>query len=328
MDGGANCHVLNDIHLFILFYKKEIDCTLACGEKTRFQGVGIAVVEIAPELYVVLAPCYLAAQDDVCTISTGALKQYSKCKRATHEAMESLFIETAEGKCANIKTQVASGLDYVRLCIHHFRQPLQTKSQRNPHLLVKPKLVFRSLIPNHNNELPKPEVHAAALQDRSQLAAYLHLKFGHQNMDYICQSIKNGHIKGLPKNIPDLKYDCPVCKIAAAPQLPRGNPVDHTPVRKGVRFHADFAIINCESICLFKSVLLIVELTTHQKWAFTTLSRNPPIQIMSYFVGHLRRQGYPVLELRVDKDGALARSTNFMHLIVKVLQMTVQTTGG
>ena len=120
MDGGANCHVLNDIHLFILFYKKEIDCTLACGEKTRFQGVGIAVVEIAPELYVVLAPCYLAAQDDVCTISTGALKQYSKCKRATHEAMESLFIETAEGKCANIKTQVASGLDYVRLCIHHF----------------------------------------------------------------------------------------------------------------------------------------------------------------------------------------------------------------
>ena len=75
VDGGANCHVLNNIHLFMLFYKKEIDCTLACGEKTRFQGVGIAVVEIAPELYVVLAPCYLAAQDDVCTISTGALKQ-------------------------------------------------------------------------------------------------------------------------------------------------------------------------------------------------------------------------------------------------------------
>ena len=113
MDGGANCHVLNNIHLFILFYKKEIDCSLACGEKTRLQGVGIAVDELAPKHFVVLAPCYLATQDDVCTISPGAMKQYSKCKRATHEAMESLFVETANGKCSFIKSEVAAGLDYI-----------------------------------------------------------------------------------------------------------------------------------------------------------------------------------------------------------------------
>ena len=69
----------------MILCKKEIGCTLANGEKSRFQGIGIAVVELEPGNFVLLAPAYLSKKDDVNTISPGALKRYSKCTEATHE---------------------------------------------------------------------------------------------------------------------------------------------------------------------------------------------------------------------------------------------------
>ena len=42
----------------------------------------------------------------------------------------------------------------------------------------------------------------------------------------------------------------------------------------------------------------------------------------------MRQQGYPVSVIRVDEEGGLARSANFMQLCVQELQINVQTTGG
>ena len=67
-----------------------------------------------------------------------------------------------------------------------------------------------------------PLVAAARAKANDSLAMHLHLKFAHQNMDYIRRTAKLGQIEGLPQNISDLKYDCPLCKIAAAAKLPRG----------------------------------------------------------------------------------------------------------
>ena len=94
VDGGANCHVLTEEKWFIILFRKEINCTLACGEKSRFQGIGIAVVEISPGTFITLAPAYLSTKDDVCTISPGALKKYSNCIEAKHEALKYLQITT------------------------------------------------------------------------------------------------------------------------------------------------------------------------------------------------------------------------------------------
>ena len=123
----------------------EIKCTLACGEKSRFQGIGIAIVEVSHGSFVILAPAYLSTKDDVCTISPGALKRYSKCSEASHEALEYLKITTSNKRTVMIKVETAAGLDYVKLKVHHFKRPMKTKLQRNPFLFVRPKqLIFRS----------------------------------------------------------------------------------------------------------------------------------------------------------------------------------------
>ena len=52
---------------------------------------------------------------------------------------------------------------------------------------------------------------------------------------------------------------------------------------------------------------------------------------MRWLVNNMRRQGYALLEMRVDEDGSLARSTNFMKLCVeelKMSKMSVQIIGG
>ena len=388
MDGGANCHVFNDAKHFILLYKKTVKCTLACGEKTNFQGIGIAIAEV-DGVFIILAPSYLSTKDDVCTISPGALKRYSKCKKATHEALEYLEIVTNKNQKIRIKADQAAGLDYVKIKIHHFKRPMRTKAERNPHFSVKPKLLLKTSRRVDDQDIAEqPQVHfiTRSMANRSKnqtstesehhvhtkacnhkhsktndepaestatdeesvepkevdmkiskeqgskngarLAYYLHCKFGHQNMDYVQKSVTKGNVKGLPKKIPKLLFDCPICKIASAPRVPRGGLVDHTEMRKGVCIHADFLIFNTVSVRKFVSAFLVKESTTRRCWGFPTRSRRPPIEIMRFVVNHLRRQGYPVNILRVDEDGALCKSSNFMKVCVEELEMVVQGTGG
>ena len=145
VDGGANFHIFNEECYFIVLYRKEIPCTLANGEKSRFQGVGIAVREISPGNFVLLAPSYLSMKDDVCTISPGALKWYSKCIEAMYKAIEYLKITLQNKQSVKMKVETAAGLDYVKLILHRFRRPMKTKLQRNPFLRMKPKqFIFRS----------------------------------------------------------------------------------------------------------------------------------------------------------------------------------------
>ena len=42
----------------------------------------------------------------------------------------------------------------------------------------------------------------------------------------------------------------------------------------------------------------------------------------------MRLKGYTANVARVNKDGALANSTEFMHTLTNILKMTVETTGG
>jgi hypothetical protein len=147
-------------------------------------------------------------------------------------------------------------------------------------------------------------------------------------MDYVRKTATLGNITGLPKQIPDLKYPCPLCKIAAAPKLPRGGPTDSTELRKGDRIHADWIIMNQESVRGFKTALLFTEVRSRRKWGFPTRSRSAPIEQLKFFVNHMRRHGYRALELRIDEDGSLANSTNFMRVCTEDLHLAIQTTGG
>ena len=205
-----------------------------------------------------------------------------------------LHILTAKKRSIMMKVKTAAGLDYVQTKIHHFNCPQTTKSQRNRYLICKPStLKFNERHKKVLAQLSKPHAAAAiAKMELEQLAPYIHLKFGHMNMEYVREMVRAGHIKGLPQNIPDLKFFCPLCKIANATKLPRGGPVDHSKVPKGAMFHADFIIINVVSIRGFKSALLITEVCTRRKYGFPTRSRSPPLAIFRYFVNHMRKMGF------------------------------------
>ena len=143
MDGGSNCHILIKEEYFVYFIRKHVPCSLANGEKSGFQGIGVALAELEPNTFVLLAPAYLSTKDDVNTISPSALKRYSKCKRAIHAAAEYFEVEM-KGKTVRMKVETAAGLDYAKLKIHHLRRPMQTKLQRHPHIPVQPKFILHA----------------------------------------------------------------------------------------------------------------------------------------------------------------------------------------
>ena len=90
----------------------------------------------------------------------------------------------------------------------------------------------------------------------------------------------------------------------------------------------DFAIMNKESCREFVAAFCIFDAKTRHPWGFPTRSRRPPIAILKWLVLNLRRQGIEIIELRVDEDGSLANSTEFMTMCRDDLNLTVQTTGG
>ena len=77
-------------------------------------------------------------------MSTSALKQYSKCTQANHEALEHLIITDRKNSTTTFKTISAAGLDYVKLKVHHSKRPIKTKAERNKYLSVRPKFIFKS----------------------------------------------------------------------------------------------------------------------------------------------------------------------------------------
>ena len=164
MDGGSNCHILIRKEYFISLHLKGIQCTLANGEKSQFQGIGLAIIEIQPFIFLTLVPAYLSCKDDVNTISPGALKRYSKCKEASHEALEHLKITTSKGQKLTLPTITVAGLDYLKTKAHHFKRPMKTKAERNMHWTVQPKFVFHS----GQHPLPSQEQEQHVSNDDSQ----------------------------------------------------------------------------------------------------------------------------------------------------------------
>ena len=147
-------------------------------------------------------------------------------------------------------------------------------------------------------------------------------------MEGIVKTAQLGQITGIPKDIGKYDVKCPLCVIAAGTKIPRGNLRDCTEYRKGSCFHFDFAIFNTESCRGFVCGLVIVEVRTRMKFGFLARSRSPPIEQLKYFIQGMRQKGYTDDVARVDEDGALACSAEFMHTLTVVLHMTVETTGG
>ena len=147
-------------------------------------------------------------------------------------------------------------------------------------------------------------------------------------MEGIVKTAQLGQITGIPKDIGKYDVKCPLCVIAVGTKIPRGNLRDCTEYRKESCFHFDFAIFSTESFRGFVCGLLMVEIRTRIKFGFLARSRSPPIEQLKYFIQTMRLKEYTVDVARVDEDGALAQSAEFMHTLTNVLKMTVEMTGG
>jgi hypothetical protein len=63
-------------------------------------------------------------------------------------------------------------------------------------------------------------------------------------------------------------------------------------------------------------------------WMFCTYSKKPPIHILRWFFTNLRRESHLLDNVRVDEDGALARSSCFCQYIRDEDKLDLNSTGG
>ena len=84
-------------------------------------------------------------------------------------------------------------------------------------------------------------------------------------MEYVRKTVKIGKMKGLPAHILDLKYDRPLCKLTSAPKLTRDKLTYPSELHKGDYIHADWIIMNTESVQGFNIALLIREAHTRRR---------------------------------------------------------------
>ena len=138
---------------------------------------------------------------------------------------------------------------------------------------------------------------------------------------------RKGLMDGLPENIPELEEPCPICLLTKATKISRGPTTDVSKFAPGFMLQMDFAFFNVESIRGFTSTFVAICSATSYPFGFPSRSKRPPLDILKFLVTTLRNQDKKVAFIRVDEDGALARSSEFMKTCHN-MNIIVQTTGG
>ena len=143
----------------------------------------------------------------------------------------------------------------------------------------------------------------------------IHLATLHMSPTMIHEMIRKGTIADLPsslaKEIKMFNCQCYICMLTKSTKLPKGQLEDKTDLPPFGRLHLDFHFFNVVSIRGFSSALAAVCASTSYMFNFPTKSRSPPLQIAMYLIRTVRSLGHQVHIIRVDEDGALAKSSEF-----------------
>ena len=89
----------------------------------------------------------------------------------------------------------------------------------------------------------------------------------------------------------------------------------------------DSAFFNVESIRRFNSTFVAICSDNSHPFGFPSRSKHPPLDTLKVFVTKLRNQYKKVALIRVDEDGALSISSEFMSTRHN-MNIIVQTIGG
>ena len=88
----------------------------------------------------------------------------------------------------------------------------------------------------------------------------------------------------------------------------------------------DFTFFNVESIRGFTSTFVYIRSATSYPFGFLSRSKHPPIDILKFIVTTLSNQYKKFSLVRVDEDGEIARSSEFMktyHNMNIIIKTTV-----
>ena len=157
----------------------------------------------------------------------------------------------------------------------------------------------------------------------------LHFRYGCLAPNLLEVLIKSGRLTGVNTSMktPD-DFQCPVCLVANARRTGSNPGTDHVISIKGARLHADFLFPKVTSVRGYVAILLIIEPVTSHGWIFLRRSKHPPLQMVIWFITHLRlRLGMSCTSLRTDGGGELYGSHAFRAGLAQIHCQT-ETTGG
>ena len=126
-------------------------------------------------------------------------------------------------------------------------------------------------------------------------------------------SIESSTIKEFKINGEFRKASLTICKN------PRNTP--------GLMMQGDFSFSDVASVRGFVALFTLIDCSTRYPFGFPCRNKSAPVDIMRWLQAVLTKQDRPITFLRVDEDGALARSTEFLFTCYE-LGIVVQTTGG
>ena len=134
-------------------------------------------------------------------------------------------------------------------------------------------------------------------------------------------------MEGLPENLPELEDPCPICLLNKAAKIPRGPTTDVSNFSPGFMLQIYFSFFNVEIIRGFTSNFVAICFANSHPFGFPSRSKRPPLGTLQFLLTTLRNHDKKVSLIRVDKDRALARSSEFMKTFHN-MNIIVQTTGG
>ena len=161
---------------------------------------------------------------------------------------------------------------------------------------------------------------------KQNLSQIIHQNYGHVSIVRPKQMARKLLMEGLPKNLPDLEEPCPICILTKSTKIIRGTTTDISKFATVFMLQMYYDFFNIECIRGLTSNVVATCSSHSYPFGFPSRNKPPPLNIMNFFVTTLINQYNKVSFIRVDEDGALERSSEFMN-ICHDMNITVQTTG-
>ena len=109
-------------------------------------------------------------------------------------------------------------------------------------------------------------------------------------------------------------------------RLPR-NPIDRSRPPIMTRFSIDFMFYSHTSLRDHNSAFTIVDQGSRYPFAFPCCAKRPPVTIMIFFVGCMKKMGFTPTVFKMDEGGELCKSTEFCKAMTK-MKLIIHLTGG